>query len=173
MRRMIVALALVALLLLGFDGVSKWAVQNYLPHMRDALPIYPYGGIGVFSNLGGVELSINHATNTGAVWGVFASYQIVLLIVRVLLIVALFGYLVLGKHTRASLWPLTLIVVGAIGNVLDFLFYGHVIDMIHFRFWGWNYAIFNIADSMISIGIGWLLLLSLLQRRKKHLADNG
>ncbi len=153
--------------------MSKWAVQEYIPHMRDAAAVYPYGGVGLLSNVGGIELSINHATNTGAVWGLFAGYQMILLIVRVLLIVALFAYLVLGKHTRASLWPLTLIVIGAIGNVLDFLFYGHVIDMIHFRFWGWDYAIFNLADSFISIGIGWLLVLSLVQRRKTHASDNG
>ena len=173
MRRLIAILALVALLLLAADGVSKWAVQHYLPHMREAVPVYPYGGIGLFENVLGIELSINHATNTGAVWGVFAGYQVALLAVRLLLIVALFAYLVLGKHTRASLWPLMLIVVGAIGNVLDFLFYGHVIDMIHFRFWGWDYAIFNLADSLISVGVGWLLLLSLWQRRNKHAADNG
>jgi signal peptidase II len=153
--------------------VTKWAVQAYLPHMRDVLPFYPYGGIGILADFFGIEISINHATNTGAVWGVFAGYQYVLLVVRLMLIVALLGYLVLGKQTRASLAPLSLIVVGAIGNVFDIFFYGHVVDMFHFRFWGWDYAIFNLADAFISIGIGWLALLWLVEKRKAHTPDNG
>ncbi|MBU6446833.1 MAG: signal peptidase II, partial [Verrucomicrobia bacterium] len=56
-------------------------------------------------------------------------------------------------------FPIWLVVTGAIGNVLDYCLYGHVIDFIHFTFWGYSFPIFNVADSCITIGILTLLLL--------------
>lgn len=63
---------------------------------------------------------------------------------------------------RDSSWqiPLILIIAGAVGNVADFFLYGHVVDMLHFVFWGYDFPIFNVADSAISIGIGLLFVIS-------------
>jgi signal peptidase II len=166
-------LCLFGCLLLVVDVVTKWAVQAYLPHMRDSLPQFPYGGIGLMPDFFGIELSITHATNTGAVWGVLPGYPYALLLLRLLLIAGLLGYMILGKHARSAVWPLTLIIAGAFGNVIDVLNYGHVIDMIHFRFWGWHYPIFNLADSFISIGIIWLLISSFFERGRRRAHDGG
>ena len=54
-----------------------------------------------------------------------------------------------------ALW---LIAVGAIGNALDYCLYGHVIDFIHFTFWGRTFPIFNLADTYITLGAIWLIL---------------
>ena len=63
----------------------------------------------------------------------------------------------------ASAGPQLLIVGGAIGNVVDRLHYGYVIDFIDFyRIWP---NIFNVADSCITVGVGLLLLSSLVARR--------
>jgi signal peptidase II len=51
-------------------------------------------------------------------------------------------------------------VTGAIGNGIDYLAYGHVIDFFHFCFWGYSFAIFNLADSYITLGVFALLFLS-------------
>ena len=139
MKRQLLLLALVGMLLLAIDVVSKWATQAYLPHMAQSVAAYPHGGIGIFSNFLGIELSITHATNTGAVWGVFAGYQYALLALRMVLIVALIGYLTLSTRNRLPKWPLMMIIAGAVGNVVDIFLYGHVVDMIHFRFWSWSY----------------------------------
>ncbi len=139
---------------LFLDGLTKYLVHSHLPIY--GLNLYPYGGIGVFQNLFGIECSIVHTVNTGAAWSFFSGYQIPLLILRVGLIGGMFYYLIYKDRSI----PLVLIISGALGNVIDYLFYGHVVDMIHFVFWGYHYPIFNIADSAIFIGVSWLLLRS-------------
>lgn len=153
----VVWLGLVVLLL---DQLTKYFVYRFVPLMESAAYWYPYGGIGVFKNLAGIEFSITHMTNKGAAWGLFGNYQLPLIVLRVGLIIGLSVYLFC--YNRDPNWriPLTLILAGALGNVLDFFFYGHVVDMLHFVLWGYDFPVFNIADTAISIGIGLLFLIS-------------
>lgn len=53
---------------------------------------------------------------------------------------------------------LALVLGGALGNVIDRVWLGHVIDFIHFHWQGWYFPAFNVADSAISIGAGCLIL---------------
>jgi signal peptidase II len=96
----------------------------------------------------GVTLSFDRVVNTGIAWGFMSGHPGLLFILRGLIIVGLVGYIL----RKRSSWPLYLILAGAIGNVIDYCLYGHVIDFIHFNFWGNTYGIFNIADSYITIG---------------------
>lgn len=148
------------LLILLFDQLSKGLVFAYLPLIDHSQYWYPYGGIGVFQNIGGIEFSINHITNAGAAWGIMGNHPLPLIILRILLIAALSLYLIYFNHRRSWQIPLVLIIAGAIGNVFDFFIYGHVVDMLHFVIWGYDFPIFNLADSAISIGIGALFFLS-------------
>jgi signal peptidase II len=125
---------------------------------------YPYGGIGIFKNLWGIEFSINHMTNKGAAWGLFGHYQLPLLIFRMGLIGGLGVYLFCFNRRFSWQIPLMLILAGAIGNVLDYFLYGHVVDMLHFVLWGYDFPVFNLADSAITIGISSLFLLSCFEK---------
>jgi len=60
----------------------------------------------------------------------------------------------LKKHAgqRLFCWALALILGGAIGNVIDRMLYGHVIDFLDFHVGGWHWPAFNVADSAIFIG---------------------
>lgn len=60
----------------------------------------------------------------------------------------------LKKHAGQRLfsWALALILGGALGNVIDRLLYGHVIDFLDFHVAGWHWPAFNVADSAICIG---------------------
>lgn len=137
------------LALVGLDHLVKSAVIANVPLMG-FYPFYPYGGIGVLKNfLGGVDFSINYVQNTGAAWGLLADYSSALFVLRVLLCIMLIVF-VCKKDAKLSL---SLILAGAIGNILDFAIHGHVIDMFYFCFWGYSFAIFNVADSLICIGI--------------------
>lgn len=148
--------ALLALSVLFLDLLSKFLIQHFLPTMNTYY--YPYGGIGIFHNFLGIDFSINHATNKGAAWGILADYQEYLLFLRVVCIISIVIYMVFFNNNKTLNFPCALIIGGAIGNVVDYFIYGHVIDMFHFVFWGYSYPIFNIADSAIFIGIFWLFL---------------
>jgi signal peptidase II len=160
-------LALLCAALIAVDMITKWATQAYIPPVTQVFPVYPYGGVPILPDTWGVEISLVHATNKGAISGLFSDYRIPLLIIRLVLTAGLLIYIFYIRPPRAMQVPLILIVAGAIGNVVDIFLYGHVIDMIHFRFWGWHYPIFNLADSMILIGVVWLLILSTVMKRKE------
>lgn len=154
-----VPLLLLSILLV--DQLSKALVDRYLTRIDQGLLWYPYGGIGVFKDFFGVQFSLVHAINKGAAWSVFENYQLPLMLVRIALIAALIVFtFVYNKDKRLS-FPLFLIITGAIGNVIDFFVYGHVVDMFLFVFWGYSYPIFNVADMAVCLGVGLLLLDSL------------
>lgn len=153
-------LILVGILVLILDQLSKGLVYLYLPVIDSSLYWYPYGGIGIFQNFAGIEFSINHMTNTGAAWGVLGNYQLPLIILRIGLIIGLCIYLFFFNRHSSWQLPLVLIIAGALGNVIDFFLYGHVVDMLHFVLWGYDFPVFNLADSAISIGIVSLFFLS-------------
>jgi signal peptidase II len=88
----------------------------------------------------------------------FGGYQLPLLYLRVALILALIIYTLFINKRKQWQIPLCMIIAGAIGNVIDYFLYGHVIDMIHVVLWGYDYPVFNVADSAIFLGIAALLL---------------
>lgn len=151
--------AIIGLLVLLADFASKYFTHYYLPLQRKWM-WYPYGGIGVFKDFLGIEFSISHQINFGAAWGMLANLQVPLLYFRILLVIGLFVYTLFISKQRNRSIPLTLILSGALGNIIDYFLYGHVVDMLHFVLWGYDFPVFNIADSAIFIGIVWLLLLS-------------
>ena len=127
---------------------------------------YPHQGIPVFQDwFGGINFSINHVTNTGAAWGVLSTFDKALLVLRIVLIIGITVYLfTLNKRKEREL-PLALILTGAIGNVIDHFVYGHVVDMFHFSFWGYSFAVFNIADAAIFCGVVLMFLIPYFQKK--------
>lgn len=155
------ALILLIVAVIALDAGTKYWVDSSLPLMgKIDTTHYPYGGISLMERWYGIDFALVHATNKGAAYGLFARFQFPLLCLRIGLIIALSLYLVAKK--RALYWdiPLALILAGAMGNVIDTFIYGHVVDMLQFIFWGYPFAVFNIADSAITIGISWLMIAS-------------
>jgi signal peptidase II len=150
----------IGFLILLADIGSKFFTQHYLPLASYQAFWYPYGGIGVFKDFIGIEFSIIHTINRGAAWGILADWQDYLLYVRVALIVGLLLYVLFINKKSSWNLPFAFIIAGAIGNVIDYFLYGHVIDMFHFVFWGYDYPTFNLADSAIFMGIAQLFYLS-------------
>jgi signal peptidase II len=73
---------------------------------------------------------------------------------------ALFIVYLLKKHPgqRLFCWALALILGGAIGNVIDRIAYGHVIDFLDVHVGGWHWPAFNVADSAITLGVVFFVL---------------
>lgn len=147
------SLLLFCLSLMVLDIFSKAYTHQSIPPMSWSSPVFPYGGIAVFHDWHGIDFSINYVMNKGAAWGVFASLQQYLLYARLVIIGGLISYLIFGKMSFMQQVAFYLIATGAIGNVVDFFVYGHVVDMFHFAFWGYSYPVFNIADASIFCGI--------------------
>lgn len=149
---------LLLLAIVTLDALSKAWVTSLVEKVPSSLPFV------VFSDFLGINFQITHAINMGAAWGVLADFPNALVFIRILLISALVVYFLGVNHRRQWNVPLCLIISGAIGNVIDYFHYGYVIDMIQFTFWGYEYPIFNIADSAIFIGSLWLLFSATMEK---------
>ena len=91
--------------------------------------------------------------NTGIAFGLFKGQDFVFIVVPVIAIILLAYNIYYYKYnneklSRAYIVAISLILGGAIGNLVDRIYFGHVIDFIDFRVW----PVFNIADSAITIG---------------------
>ena len=79
----------------------------------------------------------------------------------------------LGQR-RAALhqWGLGLVIGGALGNLVDRIQHGAVVDFIHVYYQNWHFPVFNVADSCITLGVALLLLDSVRQAQSNAPAPN-
>ena len=106
-------------------------------------------------------LHITFVRNTGAAFGILKSGTLLFTVISVLAAIAIIAYLV--RNANASFLKniaLSVILGGVLGNLVDRLRFGYVIDFLDFRIW----PVFNVADSAITIGV--FLLIFILLRKK-------
>ena len=114
-------------------------------------------------------LHLTHIRNVGAAFGMLGGHRWVFIILSTVTIIAISLYLYLG-HAENKLYAvsLSMIISGGIGNMIDRLALGYVVDFIDFRafdFWKW---IFNGADSFVCVGAGLLILALILDVIKEY-----
>ncbi len=108
--------------------------------------------------------------NKGGVWGIGQDFTQVLVVVRAILSVGIIIYMaLLDPARRRLLWALALVLGGAVGNLHDSAKYGAVRDFLDFLLpvIDYRWPTFNIADSLICVGFG-LLVIEMLFDRQHH-----
>ena len=126
---------------LVIDIVSKLVVSNLMN---------VYDSIVVVSDF----FNITYVRNTGAAWSLFAGRTWLLIIVSLLIISFIIFYIYKNKpKNKFEMVGYSLVLGGAIGNFIDRIVYGYVIDFLDFNIFGYDYPIFNIADTFIVIGV--------------------
>lgn len=138
-------------LVLVLDQLSKWWVLNsFLTH--ESRPVIP----GLFS--------LTFVTNTGAAFGILAGEQSLwrqLFFVAVALVAMAVLYLAFREYRRQGgvyMAAIGLVAGGALGNLVDRLRLGHVVDFLDFYLRQHHWPAFNIADSAITVGVALFLL---------------
>ncbi|HUO06331.1 MAG TPA: signal peptidase II [Candidatus Binataceae bacterium] len=135
------------------DQATKWFVKTHM-EMDESIP--------VIRNL----LDITYVQNPGAAFSMFAQsvpwLRAALLVALSTTAIVVLGIL-LWKTDRITPTSVafSLILAGATGNLIDRAARGQVIDFIRAHYYAWNYPIFNVADSAISIGVTLIVLVSL------------
>ena len=165
------ALFALGFLLLFVDFISKAYVNDLFP-FAGTHPFFAYHERPVFNGLfGGINFSIVLAYNQGIAWGLFNNYPYFILALRFIVVMALLCYMFFIKKERAGDLAYTLIIAGAIGNIVDCWMYGSVVDFLRFDLWGYTFPIFNIADTLITVGV-FLLFASGMRKEKAIIQDN-
>ena len=155
MRRFFILFAAVANLVLA-DAITKELAAGYLKGAA-AVSVIPR----VFD--------LAYVENRGCAWGMFQG-QVWPLAVFGLIALA---FLIWKRRSVFGLGRLPaiaepLLYAGIVGNIIDRLFRGYVIDMFDFHWGIHHFPCFNVADSLICISVGLLLLASLFEGRKKQ-----
>jgi len=137
---------------LAIDRFTKsWALYAAAEAAGDAFALWP-GVIG-----------FRYAQNTGMAFSFFAGHSLALLALAAILAVTSLLIVILNQQLSAGLRTgLTLISAGGIGNIIDRLVYGYVVDFMEFLFI--DFAIFNIADVLITMGAA-IVMFALLTGR--------
>jgi signal peptidase II len=124
-------------------------------------------------------LNLTMVWNRGVTFGLLNGFgqwgTAALVVIALAVVVALAMWL---RRAQSALMAVSIgaIAGGAVGNVLDRLRYGAVVDFIHAHIAGWSWYVFNVADAAIVCGVGALLLDSVLTGRpggKPRLADGS
>lgn len=138
--------------LIAIDQWVKWWITSNLA-LGETQPIIP----GV--------LSLNHIRNTGAAWSMLEGKMWFFTVVTIVAVVAII-YLMIKNRQTASRWFMTglaLILAGAIGNFIDRVRLGYVVDMFQTDFM--NFPIFNVADISLVCGVICILIYIILDEK--------
>ena len=130
------------------DQITKWLSAEFLSKIE------------TFPIIKGV-LHLTYVENRGAAFGMFADKRWVFMITSTVMIVVLSAYLYLGlSENKLYAVSISMIISGGIGNMIDRIALGSVIDFIEVTFV--DFAIFNGADSFVCVGAGMLVLAMVL-----------
>lgn len=102
-------------------------------------------------------LAITNLRNDGAAWSILEGQQWFFTVVTIAALVVILYLFYRWRTQPAWLWPLTLILAGTIGNFIDRLQNGYVVDMFELLFI--NFPVFNVADCCLTVGVIWLLII--------------
>jgi signal peptidase II len=144
--------------LVAADQATKYLVVTWAP-LHETIPIVP--GL----------LNLTHVRNTGAAFGVlntaeFEFKAVFVTVLALLALVAIAAYaLRFGAETRLGQFGLMGVIGGAVGNLIDRVTRGYVVDFVDFYWGSFHFWAFNLADASITVGAMALMLDMLTSRR--------
>lgn len=146
-----------AMILVGLDQLTKVLAEDWLAPY-EPVPLIPLLNLTLMYNEGAAFSLLSDAGG----WQRWF-FVVVGLGVTGILVVWLRG---LKAGERLQAWGLTLIIGGALGNLIDRILYGRVVDFIDVYYDRWHWPAFNLADSAITVGVGLLIWEALRELRR-------
>jgi signal peptidase II len=154
LRKSALLLPVIAVAVLAADIASK---QLALKHLHK----------GVLQPVAAPFFGLTLVTNTGTAFGMWQSQQLLVAILPPLICMALVVWIIRRETvlhaplSKLEIGGFGLVLGGAIGNMLDRWIYGQVTDFLYFVFWP-SFPVFNLADALIDVGVGLIVLSQLL-----------
>lgn len=144
-------------ILVLIDQMSKYLVVEFL---KDQPPIVVIEDV----------LNFFYVENRGAAFGIMQNMRLFFIIITIAIVLAILFILFKNYKNNSLLFniSLALILGGAIGNFIDRFRLHYVVDFISFRIFGYDFAVFNLADVFIVIGTILLAIMILLYENPKR-----
>ena len=136
---------IISIFLIILDFISKLLIVNFLKVDLFLIPNFLY---------------LTFVTNTGTFWGLFSNINIFFMILSII-VLSLLIYIITVKTTLNKLNTIlySLVISGIIGNLIDRIIIGYVVDFIGIKIFNYNFPIFNFADIYIVIGVLLFILI--------------
>ncbi len=144
------------LFVLGLDAITKTLVSTLIPYGTNITVIQDF-------------FWLTYLKNTGAAWSLLEGQQWFFIVLSSVACVVM-GVLFM-KSDRKKTWfryALIFMFVGAFGNLIDRLTVGGVRDFLSFNLLGYPFPVFNIADMALNVGVGCMIIETILDERRKH-----
>lgn len=133
-----------ALVLVAIDQLVKhWVVASVA--LNTAHPLLPH------------VLALTNLRNNGAAWSILEGQQWFFSLVTVVALAVILYLSYRRRHNPRLLLPLSFILAGAVGNFIDRIQHGYVVDMFETLFV--SFPVFNVADCCLTIGVVWLVII--------------
>ena len=161
MKKRILLGIIAVILLTAFDQIVKYAISSSFV-------------VGETKKIIDGVFQLNYVQNRGAAWGSFSGKIVFLLIITcIILIASMYLYFRLAKRDDGKYTPLRItlifLIAGAIGNMIDRIVRGYVVDM--FDFCLINFPVFNVADIFVTCSFVVIVILILFKYKDEELSD--
>ena len=136
---------IISIFLIILDFISKLLIVNFLKVDLFLIPNFLY---------------LTFVTNTGTLWGLFSNINRFFMILSII-VLSLLIYIITVKTSLNKLNTIlySLVISGIIGNLIDRIIRGYVVDFIGIKIFNYNFPIFNFADIYIVIGVLLFILI--------------
>ncbi|ATH65487.1 MULTISPECIES: signal peptidase II [Staphylococcus] len=143
----------ITIVILILDQITKYIITKTM-QIGDSFELIPN------------FLNITSHRNSGAAWGILSGKMAFFYIITVvILIVLIVFYIKEAKHNLLMQVAISLLFAGALGNFIDRVLNGEVVDFVDTYIFSYNFPIFNVADSSLTIGV-LLIIIALLKDMK-------
>lgn len=149
-------MAIVGIIVLAIDQLTKFLVATQMS-LGESIPVI------------GEYLKITSHRNNGAAWGMFEGRMLFFYIITVAVLVFLiYFYKTEAKNNLLMQVGITLLMAGALGNFIDRLLFQEVVDFVDVLIINYDFPIFNVADSALTVGVIILLIEVFITGRGKN-----
>src|SRR5699024_2941021 len=147
---------IIALVLIIIDQITKWLIVVNM-EIGESITI-----------IEGFFYILSHR-NSGAAWGILQGQMIFFYIITVIVIIFVIYYMQkYAKNNKTLAISLSFILGGAIGNFIDRIFRQEVVDFASFIIINYNFPIFNVADSALTIGVILVFIAMIIEERNER-----
>lgn len=131
-------ITIISIITILIDQITKILAKTYLTRSIVVIPDFFY---------------LTFAKNTGAAWSIMKNQRLLLVILSIVILYILFRFSYEFKENKRNNFAFALLYGGIIGNLINRIIDGSVIDFLDFKIFNYDFPIFNVADIAIVIGI--------------------
>lgn len=151
---------IIAGILIVLDQITKWIVVKNMELYEQITIVKDF-------------FYITSHRNKGAAWGILEGKMIFFYIITTIVIIGVIFYMQkYAKESKLLAISLSFILGGAIGNFIDRIFRGEVVDFLDFIIFNYDYPIFNVADSSLVVGVILVLIATFIDEKRKEIKQN-